>query len=161
MVVGGLKLNQMGISPAEYHRRLQKIRNLSVIQEVTKEIVLSDKETLKQRKIDEFTKGERPDGRRIGKYKDAEYAFFKQAINPGANGYVDLMLSRSFVGKMYVKPFTKGSFLFDSRDEKTGNLIGKYGIDIMGLNQEWFEKRQKEIYRFVLVNKLKRHAKIQ
>ena len=72
---------------------------------MTKEIVLSDKEPLKQRKIDEFTKGERPDGRRIGKYKDAEYAFFKQAINPSANGYIDLMLSRSFVGKMYVRPF--------------------------------------------------------
>ena len=128
---------------------------------MTKEIVLSDNASLKDRKIDEFTKGERPDGKKIGKYKDAEYAFFKQAINPMANGYVDLMLSRSFVGKMYVRPFTKGSYLFDSTDYKTGNLVGKYGLDIMGLNQDWFEKRQKDVYTFVLVNRIRKYAKIQ
>jgi hypothetical protein len=128
---------------------------------MTKQIVISDNESLKDRKIDEFTKGERPDGKNIGIYKDAEYAFFKQSINPIANGYVDLMLSRSFVGKMYVRPFTKGSYLFDSTDVKTGNLVGKYGLDIMGLNQDWFEKRQKDVYTFVLVNRIRKYAQIQ
>jgi hypothetical protein len=129
---------------------------------MTKEIVLSDSESLKDRKIEEFTKGERPDGRKIGKYRSEEYADFKNQINPRAGfGYIDLMLSRSFVGNMFVRPFTRGSFRMDSTDSKTGNLLGKYGSDIMGLNQDWFEKRQKEIYRFVLIQKIKKVAQIR
>jgi hypothetical protein len=62
---------------------------------------------------------------------------------------------------MFVRPFTRGSFRMDSTDSKTGNLLGKYGSDIMGLNQDWFEKRQKEIYRFVLIQKIKKVAQIR
>ncbi len=129
---------------------------------MTKEIVLSDQESLKERKIEEFTKGERPDGRKIGKYRSGEYADFKHQINPRAGfGYIDLILSRSFVGKMFVRPFIRGSFRLDSTDSKTGNLLGKYGGEIMSINQDWFDKRQKEIYRFVLIQKIKKFAQIR
>lgn len=113
------------------------------------QIVLSDNDAIKKEKINEFTKGERPDGEKIGEYRNAEYAFFKKAINPLAGGYVDLLLTRSFANKMFIKSTNKG-YLLDSTDSKTGNLIGKYGLDIMSINQEWFNKRQAEIYKFVL-----------
>jgi hypothetical protein len=125
---------------------------------MTQKVVLSDNEALKQRKIDEFTVGERPDGTRIGVYKDAEYYFFKREINPFANGYVDLMLTRSFVNSMKVNPFTKGTYLFRANDPN--DLGNRYGIDIFGLNQEWFEKRQKEIYVYPLLRQIKQYAKI-
>lgn len=113
------------------------------------QIVISDQDKLKDQKINEFSKGERPNGKKIGEYRSAEYAIFKQQINPLANGYVDLLLTRQFSSKLFVRPFGKG-FMFNSRDKKTGSLIGKYGIDIMGLNQDWFTNRQKNIYKPVL-----------
>jgi hypothetical protein len=122
-------------------------------------IVISDNQSLKQRKIDEFTVGELPDGSRIGTYKDAEYYFFKREINPFANGYVDLMLTRTFVNSMRVEPFTSGTYLFKAIDPN--NLTGRYGIDILGLNQQWFENRQKEIYIHPFLRQIKQYAKIQ
>ena len=111
--------------------------------------MLSDQDKLKEEKINEFTKGERPNGKKIGEYRNAEYSIFKQQINPLANGYVDLLLTRQFSSKLFVRTFGSG-FMFNSTDNKTGSLIGKYGIDIMGLNQDWFNNRQRNIYKPVL-----------
>jgi hypothetical protein len=120
--------------------------------------VLSDNANLKQRKIDEFTLGQLPDGSRIGTYKDADYYFFKREINPFADGYVDLMVTRKFVNSMNVNPFTKGTYLFKANDPN--NLGDRYGIDIFGINQEWFAKRQTEIYIYPLLRQIKQYAKI-
>ncbi len=111
--------------------------------------MLSDQDKLKEEKINEFTKGERPNGKKIGEYRNAEYAIFKDNINPLANGYVDLLLTRQFSSKLFVRTFGSG-FMFNSTDNKTGSLIGQYGIDIMGLNQDWFNNRQRNIYKPVL-----------
>lgn len=116
-----------------------------------KQIILSDQETLKEEKINEFEKGLRPDNKRIGGYQSGEYAHLKNQINPFAGfGNVDLIYTGSFVSKLFVRPYYSRAFLFDSSDSKTGNLIGKYGLDIMGINKEWFNKRQKDIYRLTL-----------
>jgi len=123
-------------------------------------IILSDQKTLKEEKINEFSHGLRPDNSKIGVYKDAEYAIFKDHINPLANGYVDLLLTRQFSGGLFVQRFSPRTFIFNSSDSKTGNLIGKYGIDIMGINQEWFDIRQKDVYRLVLVQQIKQIYKI-
>jgi hypothetical protein len=40
------------------------------------------------------------------------------------------------------------------------NLVGKYGKDILGLNQETFEKRQADIYRYTLIYIIKKDYKI-
>ena len=114
------------------------------------EIILSDQDKLKERKVSEFTRGQRPNGDRIGEYRNPEYGIFKAQINPLANGYVDLLLTRSFTNKMFLTKRSSG-YLFNSSDNKTGNLIGKYGIDIMGINQEWFNERQKNIYKYILL----------
>lgn len=113
-------------------------------------IIISDQDKLKQEKVNEFTKGQRPNKERIGEYRNAEYAIFKSQINPSANGYVDLLLTRSFTNKMFLRKFGNG-YLFNSTDSKTGNLIGKYGIDIMSINQDWFNERQKNIYKYILL----------
>lgn len=149
----------MGISAKEYQRRLQPLLNQSTIQEIVQKIVLSDQKRLKEQKISELTKGERPDGSRIGEYRDAEYGIFKYEINPLASGYVDLLLTRSFTNKMFLKG-SDSKFIFDSSDSKTGNLVNKYGPDIMSINQEWFEKRQEEVYRITLVYSIKKDYKI-
>lgn len=149
----------MGISPAEYLKRLQPMLNLEAIKSITQKIILSDQSNLKAEKVNEFEQGLRPDGEKIGTYRNADYAIDKFNINPRAGGYVDLLLTRSFANKMFITPTQKG-FIFNSSDSKTGNLIGKYGLDIMGLNQEWFTKRQNEVYRLTLVYQIKKQLRI-
>jgi hypothetical protein len=60
---------------------------------------------------------------------------------------------------MQVEPFTSGTYLFNASDPN--NLTGRYGIDILGLNQQWFENRQKEIYIHPFLRQIKQYAKIQ
>jgi len=84
---------------------------------------------------------------------------FKYHINPRARGYVDLMLTHSFTNKMFVIPYGDG-YLFDSNDSKTGSLVGKYGGDIMGINQDWFDIRQRDVYRLTYVFNIKRICNI-
>lgn len=128
------------------------------------EIVLSDQKPLKEEKINEWEHGLRPDGNGIGTYSPTEmgydYADFKNKINPLAGfGNVDLLLTRQTARTLYVhKASKKGSFIFGMND--THNLIGRYGIDIMGLNQDWFDKRQNDIYRLTLVYNIKKNYKI-
>lgn len=114
------------------------------------QIILSDEDILRKQKINELSKGERPNKDIIGEYRSSEYRMFKQSFNPLAGGTVDLILTGSFTRKMFLKP-TGNGFIFDSSDSKKGSLIGKYGLDIMSINQDWFNERQKNIYKFVLL----------
>jgi hypothetical protein len=123
------------------------------------EIILNDPQ-LKREKISEFTKGQLPDGSIIGRYRSADYASDKYNINPLANANVDLMLTRAFVNHMFVEQVRPRAFLFNSTDWKTNHLIGKYSIDIMGINQEYWEKRQKDVYLPVLKFQIKRKANL-
>lgn len=123
------------------------------------EIILSDKK-LKEQKINEFTKGQLPDGSLIGNYKSAEYAIDKYQMNPLAGGHVDLILTRSFTNQLYVEKVQPRTYLFNSSDYKTNSLIGKYSIDIMGLNQEYWNNRQKEVYLPVFRFQIKRKANL-
>lgn len=123
------------------------------------EIVLSDQKPLKNEKINEFESGLRPNGERIGFYRDPEYAIFKQQLNPKADGTVDLLLSRRTASTLFVHKGNKnGSYTFGMTD--THNLVPKYGRDILGINQDWFEKRQNDIYRLTLVFNIKKQFKI-
>jgi hypothetical protein len=131
------------------------------MESLVSEIVLSDKERLKEQKISEFERGLRPNENRIGGYQNGEYANEKNQMNPLAGfGNVDLIYTGSFSSKLFLKSTNPRLFIFDSTDNKTDNLVGKYGLDILGLNQEWFEKRQKDIYRYTLVYQIIKNYKI-
>lgn len=124
------------------------------------EIVLKDSQNLRELKESEFESGLRPKSSKIGKYASEGYAKHKNAMNPKAGlGNVDLIYTGAFVNSLFVKPFSKG-YIFDSNNSKSGNLIGKYGLDIMGLNQETFNKRQNDFYRFELIKNIKTKYKI-
>ena len=152
---------KMGISAKQYQQRLQPILNQSVMEEMVAEIVLSDKERLKEQKISELQRGLRSNEKRIGGYQSGEYANEKNQMNPLAGfGNVDLIYSGSFVSKLFLRSKHSRSFIFDSSDDKTGNLVGKYGADILGINQDWFNKRTYDIYRLVLQERIKRIYKI-
>jgi len=116
-------------------------------------IVLSDQKPLQKIKVNEWEQGLLPDGNIIGYYKDADYAFFKNEINPRAGGKVDLLLSRNTANSLFVTKAQQG-YVFNMRDEH--GLIRKYGIDILGLNQETFNKRQIDVYQYALLYSLRK-----
>ena len=113
--------------------------------------MLSDQEKLKEQKVNEWERGLRPDNKKIGEYRDPEYKAFKQQFNPLAGGYVDLLLTRQTSKTLFVRPYA-GGFIFNMND--THNLVGRYGFDILGLNQKWFDERQKNIYKQILSFKI-------
>jgi len=122
------------------------------------EIVLSDQERLKEQKINEFELGLRPSGDRIGTYRDEEYRQRKLYMNPKADGYVDLLYTYSTARSLFVRNEQNGKFIFGMND--IHNLVGRYGRDILGINQEWFNERQNNIYRITLVYQIKKNYKI-
>ena len=147
------------ISVAQYQKRLQSVTNKQVLEQMMNEIVLSDQK-LKEQKINEFTRGKMPDGSLIGNYQSAEYAIDKYQMNPLADGHVDLMVTRSFVNHLFVDKIRPRAFLFNSSDWKTDRLIRKYTIDIMGLNDDYWRNRQKQVYLPVFKFMIKRKANL-
>lgn len=129
------------------------------MEQLVSEIVLSDQKTLKEEKVYEWEKGLRPNNTLIGNYRDPEYAIFKQQLNPLANGHVDLLYTRQTARSLFVQKGTKErGFIFGMND--VHNLVGRYGLYILGLNEETFLKRQNDIYKFTLVYKIKKDYKI-
>ena len=151
----------MGISVAEYQRRLQKLLNKSVLDRFVDEIVFDDESELKKEKIDEFESGLRPDGRIIGKYRSVSYAVKKFNQNPKARGNVDLILEGNFSGKLFLKKFRKRGYIFDSSDEKRNKLVEKYGQNILGLSAETFKEKQIKEYKNELLKEMKAYARIR
>ena len=144
----------MPVSAKQMQKRLQPVANTYWIQQEVQKIVERDNLNLVEQKKTEFERGLRPDGTLIGDYRSESYRIFKQSLNPLAGGHVDLMLTKAFISSMFVKPFGKG-YIFDASNNKTDKLKGQYGLDIMGLNQEWFNQRQREVYRDLLIEKIK------
>jgi hypothetical protein len=145
-------LKQM-ISAKTMLTRLQSL-NQQKLETMVQEIVLSDQKRLKEQKISEWERGLIYDGVGKREYQDAEYAIFKQQINPLADGYVDLMLSHETARSLFVIATEKRKFQFNMRDRY--NLIGKYTPEILGINKEYFNKRQENIYRYVLIQDIQK-----
>lgn len=129
------------------------------MQSIVEKIVLSDQRNLKDEKISEWEQGLIIDGVEKREYRSADYAIFKSQINPLAKGHVDLLLSRQTARTLFVrKGLTDSGFTFGMQDYH--NLLDKYGNGILGLNQDWFVNRQKEVYLNKLIQEIKQNYKI-
>jgi hypothetical protein len=142
-------------SAKELQRRLNKASKLSLLQKEVEKIVLTDTK-IRELKRDEFERGRNPDGSAISPaYRSASYKAFKQSTNPKAQGRVDLIFTGAFVNQLFQKSLGSSKFLFDSQNEKTSMLRGKYGKRIFGLNKETFLELQQTDYRDKLVRKIR------
>jgi hypothetical protein len=121
---------------------------------MVREIVLSDQKRLKEQKVNEWELGLRPNNNIIGEYRDPEYQEMKYFKNPRARGYVDLILTGQTASTLIVKPYYNKAFLFSINDQH--NLVGKYGLDILGINKDYWDNRQRDIYRYVLIQDIKK-----
>ena len=143
----------MVISAAEMLRRLNRV--VTEIPEETRRIIQRDPKLIAA-KYKEFQRGDKPDGTAIGFYRNTEYGLFKQRMNPLAGGTVDLILTGSFTRGLFVESLGNSRYTFDSTDDKTDDLIGKYGKDIMGLNQGEWIRLQREVHAPLLIRFIKR-----
>lgn len=64
-------------------------------------------------------------------YKNPKYAELKRFLNP--KGVVDLRLTGQFHDSFFIND-DKFPVTFGAGDEKTGELVAKYGVDIFGLS---------------------------
>jgi hypothetical protein len=150
----------MGISVAEYRKRLRTLMNMTLLNSFVDEIVFDDAKNLVKDKVDEFESGLKPSGVIIGRYRSEAYKRFKFEKNPKAGGNVDLILTGKFTGGLFLMKGTKRGYIFNSSDSKTAMLKDKYGGSIMGLNQEGFNLKQRNEYANELIKSMKYHAKI-
>jgi hypothetical protein len=151
----------MGISPAEYHRRLQKVRKITTLRELVAEEVIKEEANLLELKKQDFEEGDIYGNGRTYTYQSQEYSDFKKTVNPLAKGKVDLILTGAFVNSMYLLKPKQGRYLFGAKDKKRNKLVEDYSINIMGLNQNVFEKFQRDIILPRFIRKLKQYAQIR
>lgn len=124
----------------------------------TQKIIQRDSDLIRA-KVNEFERGENPDKSRIGYYSSPAYRLFKRQLNPLAGGSVDLILTGAFTGGLAVESLGNRRFIFDSSDDKTPFLVAKYGLDIMGINQQEWEKIQKDSIAPKLIKFIKQQLK--
>jgi hypothetical protein len=129
------------------------------MEELVSVIVLKDNQELKKEKIDEWRHGKRPNDTDIGHYRSKAYEDFKYRLNPLAYGTADLILTGQTANSLFLH---KGSqargFIFGMKDRY--NLLGEYGWDILGLNENTFFNRQQSVYVKALLQTIKTQYKI-
>jgi len=121
------------------------------------EIILNDQRSLKDEKIEEFSYGLRPDSTSIGRYRDKNYADLKRLMNPRAGGQIDFMFTGRTVSTIFVKQTRPKAYIFDWNDQH--NLL-RFGPDILGINQQWWEERQSTDYRLKLIHVINQQYKV-
>lgn len=112
------------------------IRNTRTIKptEVVGESIEATKQALIRLQRLQMLMGYRSDGKRIGKYRNKDYAVTKAVQNPLAGfGFMDLRLEGYFQNDIFVD-VRENSMVFGSVNEKTPDLVNRVGETIFGLN---------------------------
>lgn len=138
--------------------KLKQFDQLNVSDAVHESIEATKDEMLAAQK-EQMLHGVRPDGSKIGKYKNPAYAAKKAAMNPLAGyGNMDWKLTGSLYNEMFVD--VRGdTYVIDSVDTKTGKLIDAFG-DPFGLGGEHKIKYLNDSLRPTLINKVKEAVKL-
>lgn len=119
------------------------------------EELIKEESNLKQLKEQDYLEGDIYGDGSNESYRSKNYEIFKSQKNPLAGGAVDLILTGSFVDAMKLNKPNQGKYLFGNTDSKRNMLVEKYGIGIMGLNQNVFNKFQIDIISPRFIRKLK------
>lgn len=116
------------------------------------EELIKEEHTLVMLKEQDFLEGDIYGTGAKDTYSSSVYSIFKKKLNPRAGGHVDLIKTGAFIDSFKLNKPKGNSYLFGATDSKRNKLVSRYGIDIMGLNQNVFDKFQKEIIapRFIM-----------
>lgn len=141
-------------SAAEMYRRLQSVNKITVLREMVYAEISEKEKDLLDIKYDEFEQGDIYGNYTTSRYKNAEYGNMKYQQNPRAGGNVDLIYTGAFLESFKLNKPKQNKYMFGATDKKRNKLVEKYGIDIMGLNQDDFDKFQIEVIRPKFIKKL-------
>ena len=106
------------------------------IKEVVENSLIDTRNELTAAQRNQMLHGERSSGKKIGKYKNPDYAVKKYQMNPLAGlGFKDLKLEGDF-HKEIIVDVRQNAVVFGSADEKTSDIIEREGDNIFGLTKE-------------------------
>lgn len=115
------------------------------MEEQQAELILKHENEIKLIKEQDFLEGDIYGDGTLVSYRSKNYELFKARKNPLAGGAVDLIDTGDFVNAMYLLKPKGNRYMFGNKDKKRKLLTEKYGNKIFGLNQDVFNKFQKEI----------------
>jgi len=149
-------------SAAEMLRRLKSVSKITTLREMVYEDIKANEDILRDLKYDEYEQGDIFSNHTTQRYKWDWYGNEKYRMNPRAMGNVDLIYSGSFINSFKLNRPNKNAYLFGATDPKRNKIVGMFGIDIMGLNQQTFEDFQVVIIKPLFIKKLeeKLNAKV-
>jgi len=143
-------------SAAEMLRRLKSVSRITTLREMVYDELIKEEDTLIMLKEQDFLEGDIYGTGTKYTYAWESYAEEKFKKNTRAGfGNVDLINTGAFIYSFKLNKPKQNKYLFGATDPKRGKLVDMYGIDIMGLNQQVFEKFQLEIIKPRFIRKLK------
>lgn len=143
-------------SASEMLRRLQSVSRISTLRDMVYDEIIKEEDNLKFIKEEEYLEGDIYSNSTKTTYSLPEYAKIKHAKNPRAGlGIVDLINTGAFIDSFKLNKPKQNKYLWGATDGKRKDIVNMFGSDIMGLNQESFEKFQIEIIKPRFVRKLK------
>jgi len=142
-------------SAAEMLRRLQSVSKITTLREMVYEHIKVNEDKLRDLKYDEYEQGDIFSNQTTRRYKQGWYGNMKYEGNPRAGGNVDLILTGNFINSFKINKPEQNKYLFGATDSKRNKLVGMYGIDIMGLNQDTFNSFQQNIIAPLFIKNLK------
>ena len=143
-------------SAAEMLRRLKSVSRITVLREMVYDELIKEEHTLVMLKEQDFLEGDIYGSGAKDTYASKTYAQEKFKKNQRAGfGNVDLINTGAFIDSFKLNKPKENRYLFGATDPKRNMLVKDYGIDIMGLNQDVFDKFQKEIIAPRFIKKLK------
>jgi len=144
-------------SAAEMLRRIKGLSQINTLREMVAEQLVKEEDNLIELKKQQFLEGDIYGSNVKDTYFSSTYASQKFLQNPLAGfGNVDLIKTGSFIESFQLLKPKEGKYLFGATDPKKGKLVKMYGLDIMGFNQQVFNKFQKDIIAPRFLKQLKK-----
>lgn len=143
-------------SAAEMLRRLKSVSRITTLRDMVYDEMIKEEHTLIMLKEQDFLEGDIYGTGVKDTYASKTYAEEKFRQNSRAGkGNVDLIHTGAFIDSFKLNKPKQNQYTFGATDSKTPKIKAMFGNDIMGLNQEVFNKFQLEIIKPRFVRKLK------
>ena len=117
----------------KWRKAIRKANTITIF----KRVIVENQEEILDFNVAQLRKGKDSFGNFLYDYVSDDYARFKQSIGSQAPfGKPDLILEGDFTEGFVLKYGNGGEFNITSTDDKTADLVAKYGNDIFGLANE-------------------------
>lgn len=120
-----------------YQKRDNLLKIVNSIRFILADEIRKERKWIIEANRQQLLKGQRSDGKDMPEYVEGSKA-------PSAPGLITLFDSGEFLDSID-SLFNDEGITFESDDYKAGFLLGKYGKEVLGLNQENIQELQKRV----------------